>query len=180
MDDTFALRLRHARDERGLSLSELARRSRIGKGTISELENGRRGARLDTLFALSTALEVPLGELIPSAGGDEPPVVAGDSVIATPLATWRSGGETIEAYRASVTTTTQHSEAHGAGVDETVTVIRGRVALGPEPLERELGPGDSLRYPGDVPHVFTALGGEAEVILLMHYPASARRERHAQ
>ncbi len=53
-------RLRRLRQDRGLSLSELARRSGVGKGTLSELETGQRNPTLETLYALTTALEAPL------------------------------------------------------------------------------------------------------------------------
>ncbi|SER96913.1 Cupin domain-containing protein [Propionibacterium cyclohexanicum] len=178
MNDSLAVRLRLAREERGLSLSELARRSGIGKGTVSELENGLRGARLDTLFALSTALEIPLGALIPDRPGKAPVSVSGVSVFATLLGTWASDGGTVEAYRATVSAQKQHSTAHHAGVEETVTVIRGRVRVGTEGDERDLRPGESLRYPGDLPHIFVALDGDAEVILLMHYPYPLETARH--
>lgn len=171
MDDSLAARLRSARAERGVSLSELARRSGIGKGTISELENGLRGARLDTLFALSTALEVPLGALIPDRAGEEPAAVSGAAVSAIPLGSWAGDAGTVEAYRATISTQRQHSSPHHAGVEETVTVIRGRVRAGVDGDERELGPGQSIRYPGDVPHTFSAVDDDgAEVVLLMHYP----------
>ncbi|WP_292698499.1 XRE family transcriptional regulator [Microbacterium sp. 69-10] len=180
MDDSLASRLRQARQERGLTLSELARRSRIGKGTVSELENGLRGARLDTLFALSTALRIPLGALIPANEGESPVSVSGASVTAIPLGTWRTGSITVEAYRATVTTQEQHSDAHQAGVEETITVISGRVRVGVSGNERELGIGESIRYPGDESHSFVSISGDAEIVLLMHYPEPVETERHEQ
>ncbi|MDJ1372427.1 helix-turn-helix domain-containing protein [Gulosibacter molinativorax] len=170
MGDSLAVRLRHARAERGMSLSELARRSGIGKGTVSELENGLRGARLDTLFALSTALEVPLGALVPDRAGEALTAVSGASVSAIPLGTWTTDAGMIEAYRATISPQRQHSSPHHAGVEETVTVVRGRVHAGVEGDERELGLGESIRYPGELPHTFAAVDDDAEVILLMHYP----------
>lgn len=176
VNDSLGSRLRALRDERGVSLSALSRRSGIGKGTISELENDRRGARLDTLFALTTALDAPLGALLPDRGaiGDEP--VAGASVSAVLLDRWSTAAGPVEVYRASVAPDVQVSLAHAAGVEETVTVVHGRVAVGPEGRERTLGEGESLRYPGDVDHRFHALDGPADVVLLMHYPYPAHSE----
>jgi len=175
MGDSVGVRLRRLREERGLSLSELARVSGIGKGTISELENDRRGARLDTLFALTTALDAPLGALLPGSGADAQPV-AGASVSATLLDRWTIGSTLIEAYRATLTTDHQESRAHAHGVEETVTVIRGRVLVGGTDTAQELHAGESLRYPGDAPHRFQALDDTADVILLMHYPPQTTSE----
>jgi quercetin dioxygenase-like cupin family protein len=45
----------------------------------------------------------------------------------------------------------------------------GRVLASPEGEAVELGPGDYLRYPGDVPHVFNALEpGTAGLIIWEH------------
>jgi transcriptional regulator with XRE-family HTH domain len=176
-NETLGTRLRRLRVERGCSLSELSRRSGVGKGTISELENDRRGARLDTLFALTTALGAPLGALMPdgSTSGGSP--VQGDSVTATLLARWPIERYLIEVYRATLAERQQESAAHAPGVMETVTVVRGRVRVGCADDERELGEGESLRYRGDLPHRFASLGTAADVVLLMHYPRQETSER---
>lgn len=162
-------RLRALRLSRQCSVAELARRSGIGKGTISELENGRRDARLETLFALTTALDAPLGAVLsPEGTRDEP--VSGASVHATLLTTWMLDGERVEVYRARLTPTAQSSAPHATGVEETVTVLRGAVLVGPRGQERELRTGESRRYPGDQPHHFSSLGENASALLVMHYP----------
>ena len=47
-----------------LSLTELAKRAGIAKSTLSQLENGTGNPSLETLWALGTALGVPLSRLI--------------------------------------------------------------------------------------------------------------------
>jgi len=174
--ETVGTRLRRLRLDKGCSLSELSRRSGVGKGTISELENDRRGARLDTLFALTTALGAPLGALVPDGGACGAPPVQGDSVTATLLGRWPLRQYLVEVYRASLAERHQESAAHAPGVLETVTVVRGRVRVGCAGGERELGEGESLRYRGDRPHRFAALGAPADVVLLMHYPPQEASE----
>lgn len=168
--ETVGTRLRRLRGERGCSLSELSRRSGVGKGTISELENGRRGARLDTLFALTTALGAPLGALLADESRPTETVVRGDSVAATLLHRWPTRLYQVEVYRAELAATPQESAPHAPGVLETVTVVEGRVRVGVVGGERELRAGESLRYRGDLRHRFAGIGGAAEAILLMHYP----------
>ncbi|ETZ75842.1 helix-turn-helix family protein [Mycobacteroides abscessus MAB_082312_2272] len=108
-------RLRRLRTEAGLSLAELATRSGVGKGSISELENGRRTARLDTLFALTKALGAPLSAAVgvsPPADGSS---VHGQAVHAVSLGGWQTEDGYVEVYRITVDTTTQHSPAHATG-----------------------------------------------------------------
>ena len=54
--DMLAANLRRARVERGLSLSEVSRRSSIGKSTLSQLEAGTGNPTIETVFSLSRAL----------------------------------------------------------------------------------------------------------------------------
>ncbi|QII09294.1 helix-turn-helix domain-containing protein (plasmid) [Rhodococcoides fascians A25f] len=173
MDDDVGERLRALRVDRGCSLSELARRSGIGKGTISELENNRRGARLDTLFALTRALDAPLGAVLPDrADGDSS--VHGDSVDAVLIDRFEAATHMVEVYRASISETVQHSNPHASGVEETVTVIDGRVVVGSK--QKEIRAGESHRYRGDEPHLFRSAGGVATVLILMHYPLPRQTE----
>src|SRR6266540_6887396 len=65
--------IRALRAQLGLSLSELARRSDIAKGTLSQLENGSGNPTIDTVFSLSNALNVPVSSLL--AESVEPEVV---------------------------------------------------------------------------------------------------------
>ncbi|WP_344749798.1 helix-turn-helix transcriptional regulator [Streptosporangium vulgare] len=51
--------MRGLREERGISLSALARAAGVGKATLSGLENGTRNPTLDTLWAITTELGVP-------------------------------------------------------------------------------------------------------------------------
>jgi transcriptional regulator with XRE-family HTH domain len=70
--------LKRIREERGLSVRELADISRLDKGTVSDLENfKKKGVDLDTILKLSKALEVKPYELI----GDEPDPISPSDVM---------------------------------------------------------------------------------------------------
>lgn len=49
-------RIRRLREERGISLSALARAAGVGKATLSGLENGTRNPTLETLWAITAEL----------------------------------------------------------------------------------------------------------------------------
>lgn len=168
MDSTQAAaevgrRLRALRVERGLSLSELARRAGVGKGTLSELETGRRNPTLDTLFALTSALRLPLSAALP-AGRPEAPDAVGTAVQA-----WlvdQSPG--VDVYRLRVEPgPVQCSDPHAPGVREQVLVVSGRLRLADGDAVLEAG--QSLDYAGDEPHVWEALE-PVSALLVMRYP----------
>ena len=59
--------LRAVRKWRGFSQIDLAERSGIGQGYLSDLESGRRAGSAETIEALVKALDVPLSWLMPDS-----------------------------------------------------------------------------------------------------------------
>jgi transcriptional regulator with XRE-family HTH domain len=53
-------RISELRERRGLSQTQLADMAQIGRAHLSQIENGAVAARIDTLYALAQALEMPL------------------------------------------------------------------------------------------------------------------------
>ena len=56
--------LRHARQRSGLTQRELSELAGVGKGTVFELEVGRRGAYPRTVRRLAKALETEVADLV--------------------------------------------------------------------------------------------------------------------
>lgn len=61
---TVAGRIRALRHDAGLSQEELADRAGLSRSHISKVENPISDLQLITLFRLSTALDLPLAELV--------------------------------------------------------------------------------------------------------------------
>jgi len=57
-------RLSELREKRGLSQTQLADMADIGRSHLSQIENGAVAARIDTLYAISGALDLTLCELL--------------------------------------------------------------------------------------------------------------------
>ncbi|MEU9889188.1 helix-turn-helix domain-containing protein [Sphaerisporangium sp. NPDC051017] len=167
-------RVRRLREERGISLSELARRANVGKATLSGLENGTRNPTLETLWAVTAELGVPIAAIFgPPAG---PLAVHGTAVEATLLQVFQEDHVTFELYRIHLPAgTSQTSPAHPAGVTEHMTVFSGVLSAGPATSPGRAGPGGYLTWRADVPHTYAAVGAEdVHAGLLIRYP-SARR-----
>lgn len=64
MANDFQARLRQAINEKGISASELSRRSGVGKSDISNYLNGKYEAKQDKVYLLSKALDVDPGWLM--------------------------------------------------------------------------------------------------------------------
>lgn len=164
-------RVTELRRERGLSLSELAARAGIGKATLSGVEAGTRNPTLETLYAITGQLGLPLAAVLAEpAEGAEPASgrgarrpepgfadVHGDAVTAHLHAVFEEPGVTFEYYRLRIRPgRRQTSPAHGPGVTEHLSVFSGHGIAGPLDAPIPLAPGGYATWRADRPHVFEA------------------------
>jgi len=159
-------RLRTTRRDRGLSLAALAEQAGIGKGSLSEIENGSRNATLGTLYALAGALGVPLATLLAERVGAE---VASPGISARLLETQRLETGVVEVYLLHLDAGARHeSPGHGRGVVEHLLLTRGRAAVGPVRRMTEVGVGETATWESRGRHRYRALGdGPVDAVLVI-------------
>lgn len=149
-------RIRALREERGLTLTALAAAAGIGKGSLSELESGRRNPTLDTLYAVAGPLGIPLGALLDFSAGA---VAADEGFEGVLLHTERGEGSTSEVYLLRVAAgVTRVSPAHAPGVVEQLVVLAGACRVEYADRRIDLPTGGHATWPADVPHRYTATG----------------------
>src|SRR6204780_4640630 len=174
----IAASLRRERRRAGLSLTEVARRAGIAKSTLSQLESGAGNPSLETLWAICVALDAPFSRLLDPPrphvqvirAGEGPTVSAAQ---ADYQATWLAAcppGARRDVYRISAEPGyARESQPHMPGVVEHVVLSAGRALVGGAGEPVELGPGDYVCYPADLPHVFEALEpGTRAVVVSEH------------
>ena len=164
-------RLRAARTEQGLSVGGLAQAAGIGKGSLSEIENGTRNPTLSTLYALSNSLGRPMSWLLAEQVGAQ---VGGPGIATRLLDVADVDGVTVEVYTIRLDAGCRHeSDAHGPAVVEHLLVVGGRVTAGPVGAEQVLGPGESTSWVSDRRHAYQALGAApADVVLVIRIGAA--------
>jgi transcriptional regulator with XRE-family HTH domain len=179
--DVLAGNLRRARLELGLSLSELSRRSRIGKATLSQLEAGAGNPTIETVFSLSRALRIPISNLLdrtePSGltlvRASQVEVLRGEGVDLRPLRGIASGGAMFEVYDQQVRAGRRQDSLGHVGTEHTI-VQAGRLGVRVDDRDVELGPGDYVSFDAGLPHSYTALDGTVRSVLLLQYDADQR------
>lgn len=177
----LAINLRRARTERGLSISELSRRSKIGKATLSQLESGTGNPTIETVFSLSRVLEVAISDLLDARPPGGPTVVRaeevealrGDGVDLRPLRRIEAGDAVFEVFDQRVRARRRQESLGHVGTEHTI-VQAGRLGVQVEGREVELGPGDYIAFDAALPHSYTALDGEVRSVLLLQYRADQR------
>ena len=164
--DLIAAALRRERSRTGLTLTELARRAGIAKSTLSQLESGTANPSVETLWALSVALDVPFSRLVePTApsvqvirAGQGPHVFSERSNYVVTLLSSSPPSARRDLYLICAEPgEPRESDPHMAGVVEHVVLSAGRAQVGLTDTPVEIGPGDYVSYPGDLPHTFLAL-----------------------
>lgn len=176
--DRIASSLRRERNRLGISLSELAKRAGVAKSTLSQLESATGNPSVETLWAIAVALNVPFGSLVDPPrqaiqvirAGEGPTVAAENSpYVATLLSTCPPHARRdlfliqVEPGKA------RESEPHIPGTSEHLIVGTGRILAGPDDEAVELGPGDYMVYPGDVPHICKALEPNSTCVIVMQH-----------
>lgn len=177
----FGATLRAQREERGLTLRELARRIGVSASLISQIERDKVNPSVSTLYALVRELGLTMGDLF---AGDESatpeaqslsttpagPVVGTDDRVVINLAsgvTWErltpksdSGVEFLHViYEAGSESCPENSLVHHGG-KEYGYVISGRLGVRIGFDEYALGPGDSVSFHSSSPHRLWAIGDE--------------------
>ncbi|MFE7624900.1 helix-turn-helix domain-containing protein [Streptomyces sp. NPDC057509] len=178
LNEDVGRRLRALRHDMDVSLSELARRSGVGKGTLSELESGRRNPTLETLYALTTALGRPLSALLsdPAPPGiltGNGSGVSGSGVTAVLLERYEDGEAVTDVFRVTIHAgAVQESRAHVPGTSESLMVLAGTAVVGRPGDLSTVGPGASARWSADEPHVYGAPDGDVQGILFVRCPVT--------
>lgn len=176
--EMLATNLKRSRTQRELSLSELSRRSGIGKATLSQLESGTGNPTIETVFSLSRVLGVAITDLLDNAPPSDLTVVragdvevlSGQGVDLRPLRRIESDDSVFEVYDQQVRADSRQDSLGHVGTEHTV-VQAGRLGVRVDEREVELGPGDYVGFDAMLPHSYTALRGTVRSVLLLRYRA---------
>lgn len=160
-NELVARNVRRYRQERAMSLGELARRSGLSKQTLSKIEQGTGNPTVETLSLLGAALDIPARRLLTEWGT---PVYVqrrdegawddvgqwserildetyGSGYVRTLLLRLERGGKEPAVV-----------EPHTLGALHHLYVVNGKLRTGPVNEPVELSAGDFVRFPGDVAH----------------------------
>lgn len=165
------IQIKRWRTERRLTLANVAERSGLNLGYLSQIENDKASPSLQCLASIADALEVPaawfLIEDLPApvvVRAGERPVIETDvgriehvdgrisREISILELTGRAGGRV---------------GAHAHAGDEHHLVLRGRFRLTQGDHVVEAGPGDYVRWDGTIPHDGEIVGDDEAAMLII-------------
>jgi transcriptional regulator with XRE-family HTH domain len=173
----IAAAIRRERERAGISITELARRAGLAKSTLSQLESGTGNPSIETLWSLGVALGIPFSRLVepPPArvqiirAGEGPRLQADEADVLVKLLSAGSTRTRRDVYVMELEPgQPREAAAHIPGSMEHMVIGAGRIRVGPVGDEVELGPGDYVSFPGDVPHHYQALETSWAVLIMEH------------
>jgi transcriptional regulator with XRE-family HTH domain len=176
--------VRRWRAERGLTLAQVAGRSGLNMGYLSQIENDKASPSLEALAAIGAALDVPIAWFLVDAS--VPPRV----VRAAERRAWEiPGGGAVTEVDGGVARDIcileasagpgQSTGLHAHLGDEHHVILSGRWRMTQGEHVVELGPGDFLMWDAGVPHDVENIGDETGRMLIFYPRRGSRTERSA-
>jgi transcriptional regulator with XRE-family HTH domain len=92
-------RIKQLRQAQSLTVQELAKRSGVSAGYVSEVERGMSAVSVDKLMNIAEGLKVSLDSLL----GENPPAAAGQAVVQIPAALSAAADQLNLSHRATLT-----------------------------------------------------------------------------
>ena len=179
--DQVGPRLRRVREQRGVTLTDLAATTGISKSTLSRLENGQRKPSLELLLPLAQAHRVPLDDLVgaPEVGDPrirlKPRRVNGRTVL--PLT---SAAGAVQAWKIVIPASQRTPKPRVHDGYEWLYVLTGRMRLVLGEQDLVLEPGEAVEFETSLPHWFGSAGeGPAEVLSIFGRPGERMHVRDA-
>ena len=167
-------RLRAAREARGLSQRELARRAGVTNGAISLIEQNKTSPSVASLKKVLDAIPMGLAEFFSAEQPPEDRIFYGKDellVLADQDVTFRQVGRNTgdkslqilhERYAPGADTgrTMLSHESEEGGI-----ILKGRIEVTVGDRKQVLGPGDAYYFDSRLPHRFRNVGeGECEIV----------------
>jgi transcriptional regulator with XRE-family HTH domain len=187
MEGAFLLeiskKIKEYRTDRRFTLQELADRSGVTKGLISQIENGRSIPSLPVLFSIIKSLEIPVGDFFADVAANaapEPVIVRRKDEYED----FRKEDAIGFFYQRILVRNVQPSTVDivllrlepGSSRPKVETeafeykyIISGKVAYQINGHRYELEAGDSLFFDGRLPHVPHVIGDEPAVMLIVYF-----------
>ena len=173
------IKLKLARQTKGLTLKELARRSRCSESLLSKAENGKALPSLPLIHRLVRVLETNISWLVDETEPEDTPVFrAGERPVVTLDNRPGDGAgvsfERIIPYKGGhlLQSTIHHIDVGGKSGEaithegeETGYVLRGRIDLNLDGVVHSLQAGDAFCFRSHVPHSYRNTGDEPASIL---------------
>jgi transcriptional regulator with XRE-family HTH domain len=175
----LAANVRNLRKMHGMSLSQLAEKSGVAKGTLFKVERGQTNPNLDTLQAIAETFglhvtgllappQAPAVEVVLDGEGEE---ITDEAAVGRVLRRQLTAAGMVEIHsKTFLDGKVQLSVSHGDGAREHVFIRTGSIRLGPIGEEVLAHAGTYVTYAADQAHRWQAQGGDCTLWIVHTFP----------
>jgi quercetin dioxygenase-like cupin family protein len=180
--DEIGIRVKRIREQKGLSLGQLARLTGFEESLLADIEGAKAQPQLGTVIKLSKALDSAFGKIV-SGSGDKPYSISRKGQHKTvSRSTAAQGTKQVYTYKSLAPEVAgRHMEALMVQLEENpggelsvhegeefIYVLQGEVDLTIADEKFELAPGDSVYYLSTTPHLLSAKSGQATIMAVIY------------
>jgi len=179
-------KIKQLRSAKQLTLDQLANTSGVSKSMLSQIERNKTNPTVATLWSLTRALDVEIGELLGGAEKSQkkkreislvkshqtPEIQSADGRCTLRILGPLGLVSTIEWYDVMLESDgILSSDPHVRGTEEHLTILSGDVEISSAGDHQRLSSGDTVRYKADVIHSIKNVGAtDAHAILVVLSP----------
>jgi transcriptional regulator with XRE-family HTH domain len=176
--DSFGVRLKELRLQRGWTLQHLAEQSGLSKTFLSRLESGGRQASIAAVLTLARVFGVSLASMFENQMATEPCLIvrAAEAVSSTangltytPLSNAQRFFN-LQPIRLTVSPKRKGTEHYHHEGEEWIYILSGRLTLSLAGKTYDLEPGDAAHFDSRLPHRLIARGSQDVDVLLVASP----------
>jgi XRE family transcriptional regulator, regulator of sulfur utilization len=159
--------VRTRRQQRNMSLDDLANASGVSRAALSQIETNKTNPTLGVVWKIAVGFGIPFSELLGEDAvkatvlrrGDAQVLKSADGKFESRPLTPAGTSPLIEAYELRLLPRAIHaSEAHAPGTHEVVIVLSGAMRIRVDDQVHQLAAGDSIAFAADRPHAYENAG----------------------
>ncbi len=180
INSVIAENLKKLREERKLSLDNVAKLSGVSKSMLGQIERGEVNPTVSTVWKILNGLKISFTQLMSRPESDIEivykseilPFIEDDGKLRNfPVFPFDSVRR-FEMYTLEIDAEGHlDADAHPQGTQEFITVFTGKVSISINDQEFIIEEGNSMRFKADIPHAYKNFGNEiCKLCMIIYYP----------
>lgn len=178
MNGIVAKNIKRLREEKKLSMDELAKLSGVSKSMLAQIERGEGNPTLSTLWKISNGMKVPFDALtvrpkihyeIVKISDIQPLLEDGGKVKNYSIFPDDDNRRFDVYYLELAPGSYWRSEPHLRGTAEFITVFSGTMEVEADDKRFTVTKGESIRFRGDTVHSYRNIGNETVILHMILY-----------
>lgn len=179
LNSVIAENLKKLREERKLSLDNVAKLSGVSKSMLGQIERGEVNPTVSTVWKISNGLKISFTQLMSRPETDtelvykseiQPLIEDNGKFRNFPIFPF-DGTRRFEMYTLEIDAEgCLDAEAHPQGTQEFITVFSGEITINVNGEEFLIQAGNSMRFKADLPHAYRNSGEEiCKLSMIIYY-----------